>query len=78
MKNHHRIRELLEKALPSVGGDREPARDLWPELRCRIEGAQYTAPSRPGVAWFDWVLGCGVALVAIAFPVSIPVLLYYL
>lgn len=78
MKNHHRIRELLQRALPSVGEDREPACDLWPELRRRIEGAQNTAPSRPAVPWFDWVLACSVAVVAIAFPVSIPLLLYYL
>lgn len=78
MKNDHRLHELLQKALPSVGEDSEPACDLWPELRRRIEGAQYTAPSRPAVAWLDWVLACGVALVAIAFPVSIPLLLYYL
>jgi hypothetical protein len=80
MKNreHDRIRTLLQQALPSVGNDPEPARDLWPELQARMEQAHAPSQARSAVPWFDWVLAGGVALVAIAFPASIPVLLYYL
>ena len=80
MKNreHDRIPTLLQQAIPPVAKDPEPARDLWPELRARIERAHAPSPARSAVPWFDWVLGGCVALVAIAFPASIPVLLYYL
>jgi hypothetical protein len=80
MKNrkHDRIRALLQQALPPVGNNREPARDLWPELQGRIGRAHDSAPAPSAIFWFDWVLAGGVALVAIAFPASIPVLLYYL
>ena len=82
---HHqndRIRTLLRQALAPIGEDREPARDLWPELQSRIQPASATARAIPAqtlvIPWFDWVLAGGVALVAVAFPASIPVLLYYL
>jgi len=82
-----RIRTLLQQSLAPVANDCEPARDLWPELQRRIGQAQASAdtpaPARaaifwPAIPWFDWVLAGGVAVVAIAFPASIPVLLYYL
>ena len=91
MKNNDRMRTLLEQALPPVGEDQEPARDLWPELERRIAEARAAVPAadatpaaipaeipRPAIPWFDVALGCGVALVAVAFPASVPVLLYYL
>lgn len=83
MKNNDRIRTLLERALPPVGEDQEPARDLWPELQHRIAEAKTALPARdliprPAIPWFDWALAGGLAVVAVAFPASIPVLLYYL
>ena len=80
MKNREkdRIRELLEQSLAPLGDDHEPIRDLWPKLERRIGQAQAQAPPRPMIPWFDWVLAGGVAIVAVAFPASIPVLLYYL
>jgi hypothetical protein len=78
MKNreHDRIRTLLQQALPPVGESPQPAHDLWPDLKRRIN--ETPAPVRLAVPWFDWALAGGVALVAVAFPASIPVLLYYL
>jgi hypothetical protein len=83
MKNNDRTRTLLEQALPPVGQDQEPSRDLWPELERRIAEAKTAIPARdlnprPAIPWFDWVLAAGVAIVAVAFPASVPVLLYYL
>jgi hypothetical protein len=78
MKNreHDSIRTLLQQALPPVGESPELARDLWPGLKRRINEAP--APAQQAIPWFDWALAGGVALVAVAFPASIPVLLYYL
>jgi len=83
MKNTDRIRTLLERALPPVGEDQEPSRDLWPEVERRIAEAKTAIPVRdailrPAIPWFDWALAGGVAIVAFAFPASVPVLLYYL
>ena len=75
-REHKRIRELLQQALPPVGEAREPTHDLWPALQARIN--QSAAPARLIIPWFDWALAGGVAIVAVAFPASIPVLLYYL
>jgi hypothetical protein len=77
-RERDRIRRLLQQSLTPIGDNHEPARELWPELRDRIGQAPQQAPSRTAIPWFDWVLAGGVAIVAIAFPASIPVLLYYL
>jgi len=84
MKNreHDRIRTLLQETLTPIGDSREPDNDLWPELERRMyqqQPAEQIDPrQRRVIPWFDWVLGGGVAMVAVAFPASIPVLLYYL
>lgn len=83
MKDTDRIRTLLQQTLPPVGEDQEPPRDLWPELQDRISEAKAAASTRDaiprhGIPWFDWALAGGVAIVAVAFPASVPVLLYYL
>lgn len=70
-QDEDRIRELLKKALPSIG-EAEPARDLWPDMLRRMDATQDAPP------WFDWALaGALVGFVAFV-PMSIPVLLYYL
>jgi hypothetical protein len=80
MKNHEhdRIRQLLEHSLPPVGDGQHPARDLWPGMQRRLREPSAMIPDRLKIPWFDWVLAGGVAIVAVAFPASIPVLLYYL
>ena len=80
-REHDRIRTLLHQALPPVGEAHEPAHELWPDLQRRINQTEATAPVRPAIPpilWLDWVLAGGVAMVSLAFPASIPVLLYYL
>lgn len=65
------LKRVLKAALPPVG-DSEPRRDLWPELRRRIE-------SEPtGFAWLDWLLAAGAAAWLLLFPTAIPALLYNL
>ena len=69
--NNEKIRELLRKAILPVA-DREPKRDLWPQMLRRLEERPVRVP------WFDWAL---VAVLAIWFffsPQAIPILLYHL
>jgi hypothetical protein len=69
---------LLRRAAPPVGEDVGPQHDLWPQMQARLTQRE-DAPSRlKRVPWFDWALAGGVALVAVAFPAAVPVLLYYL
>jgi hypothetical protein len=80
MKNHEhdRIRELMQHSLPPIADNPQPARDLWPDLQRRLREPSASVPARLNISWFDWALAGGVAIVAVAFPASIPVLLYYL
>lgn len=77
MKDNDRLRTLLRQALSPTGDDNNPAHDLWPELQRRIAESKSTAAAK-GIPWFDLALAGGVAIVAVAFPAAIPVLLYYL
>lgn len=70
-QEQERMKELLKQALPQVA-DAEPARDLWPAVRRRLD-ARHPAPP-----WFDWALAGGLVVFAGFAPASIPVLLYYL
>jgi hypothetical protein len=67
-----RLKKLLQQALPPVGNDAEPGRDLWPAMLKRLDAR----PAR--VPWFDWALVAGVITLVALFPAWIPVLLYYL
>jgi len=69
--NEARIRELLQRALPPA--EAQLPRDLWPEMLRRLDQG---APAR-AVPWLDWALLAVVAIGVVAFPHSIPVLLYY-
>jgi hypothetical protein len=78
-----RIKELLRQALPPVAPQAEPARDLWPAVLRRLDAQP--APSRAlpqklshKLPWFDWALIAGLVVFAVAFPATIPVILYYL
>ncbi|HEY2858678.1 MAG TPA: hypothetical protein VGJ21_09700 [Terracidiphilus sp.] len=68
------IEQLLRAAVPPIGEDAEPRCDLWPAMQQRLE----RKVDLRSVPWFDWALGAGVALVAVAVPATAPVLLYYL
>lgn len=76
------IKNLLKRASPPVEMSAEPSRDLWPELLRRMDvDAAKTVPvsiGRSKWVWFDWALVAGLAAMALAFPASIPLLLYYL
>jgi hypothetical protein len=76
-----RIKELLRQAMPPVGAEAEPAPepsiDLWPAVLRRLD-AHRAAQPRLNWVWFDWALLAGVVAVTVAFPASIPMLLYYL
>jgi len=75
------IKELLRQAMPPVGAEAEPAPkpsiDLWPAVLRRLD-TQPAAQLRLNWVWFDWALLAGVVAVTVAFPASIPMLLYYL
>ena len=72
-----RIKHLLQQALPPIEAEAEPGRDLWPAVLRRLD-AHPAAQSRFNWAWFDGALLAGLAAVTVAFPASIPLLLYYL
>jgi hypothetical protein len=84
-----RLQHLLRQALPPVEAEREPAAslepgtslepdiDLWPAVLRRLD-AQPRAQIRSRWIWFDWALAASLAIMAVSFPASIPLLLYYL
>ena len=67
-----RLKKLLQQAIPPVGENPEPARDLWPAVLRRLDASHIRVP------WFDWALLAGVAAFAAFTPAWIPVLLYYM
>jgi hypothetical protein len=75
-----RLKNLLRTAIPRLHHELEPARDLWPAVLRRLDETPEPSPgllSRP-IPWFDWVLAGGLAIFVVAFPATIPLLLYYL
>jgi hypothetical protein len=67
-----RTKQLLRQALPPMR-DAEPARDLWPAMRRRLNASAAASP-----LWFDWALAGGLVAFAAFAPSAIPVFLYYL
>jgi len=67
------LKKLLKGAVPPVGGT-ELRRDLWPEMRRRLEERTV----RVRVPWWDWALLAGASLLLLLFPRVIPALLYHL
>jgi hypothetical protein len=47
-------------------------------MQARMNQQDDFASRLKAVPWFDWALAGGVALLAVAFPAAVPVLLYYL
>ncbi|MGC1460571.1 MAG: hypothetical protein WA802_00130 [Terracidiphilus sp.] len=72
-----RIKNLLRQALPPIEAKTEPALDLWPAMLRRLDTKSTAQPGSRWV-WFDWALAAGLAVIAVSFPASIPLLLYYL
>jgi hypothetical protein len=71
------LKQLLRAGVPPVQENAEQERDLWPMMQTRLRQPDAVIGLR-SVPWFDWALAGGVALLAVAFPSAVPVLLYYL
>lgn len=67
------LKKLLKGAVPPLG-ETELRRDLWPEMRRRLEERTV----RVRVPWWDWALLAGASLLLLLFPGVIPALLYHL
>jgi hypothetical protein len=71
-EEHDRLKQVLQAALPPIGREPEPARDLWPAVLKRLDAKQAMPP------WYDWALLAGFVGLLALFPSAIPVILYYL
>ena len=65
------LKELLQRAAASPA-DRELKRDLWPEMRQRLDRPPVQIP------WGDWALAATLLLCLLLFPETIPAVLYLL
>jgi hypothetical protein len=74
-ENDEQLKQLIRQAIAPVK-DAELHRDLWPQMRKRLQREQQHEPVR--VPWFDWVLAAVSCLILIFFPGVIPALLYHL
>jgi hypothetical protein len=83
-QEQQKIAELLKQSLPPV--DREPRRDLWPDMLSRLDQhpasrpwfAEIVSPANLAVVpWFDWVLLAVLVLAVCIYPKSIPIWLYH-
>ena len=63
------LKELLRRAAPGPA-DRELKRDLWPEMRQRVERPPVQIPLG------DWALAATLLLCLLLFPQTIPAVLY--
>ncbi len=69
--NDDELQQLLKSAVPPVV-DTELKHDLWPRMLRRLD------ERRLPVLWFDWALVAFVAVCLLAFPATVPGLLYHL
>ena len=65
------LKELLKRA-GAGPADRELKRDLWPEMRRRLERPPVRIP------WGDWAVAATLLLCLLLFRAAIPVVLYLL
>ena len=70
--NDKDVKNLLRHALRPASTDLQ--RDLWPQMLQRLD----TRSPIKSIPWFDWALLALMAIFILAFPHSIPVLLYHL
>ena len=71
-----RVKDLLQRAMTSVGDDDQPDRNLWPAMLRRMDEEHVRGAA--SVPWFDWALAAGLVAFAAMAPRTIPVILYYL
>jgi hypothetical protein len=69
--NDEQFGRLLRDAVAPVG-DPELSRDLWPDMRARLDASRFRVP------WFDWVLAALALVLCLIAPGAIPGLLYHL
>ena len=65
-----KVRDALKKSFPPVST--ELRRDLWPQVLAKLDDR----PAR--VPWYDWALAGSSAVMFLAFPKWILVLVYHL
>lgn len=65
------LKVLLQRAA-SGPADRELKRDLWPEIRQRLDRPPLQIP------WWDWALAAILLLCLLLFPETIPTMFYLL
>jgi hypothetical protein len=70
------LKQMLREALPPLGADAEPDRDLWPAMLRRMD--EQSSLGASSIPWFDWALAGGLVAFAAIAPRTIPVILYYL
>jgi len=75
--DEERMKQTLRAVLPPVEAEAEPGRDLWPAVLRRLD-EERAVPVGSRWVWFDGALLAGLAILAVAFPASIPLLVYYL
>jgi len=79
--DEERMKQTLRAALPPVEAGAEPGPapsiDLWPAVLRRLD-EERAVPAGSRWVWFDGALLAGLAILAVAFPASIPLLVYYL
>jgi hypothetical protein len=77
-KGTENIERLLRETMPPVGDTADPPHDLWPTMQARLNAQPALAERVKAVPWFDWALAAGLAVFALSFPVTMPMLMYYL
>lgn len=65
------LARLLRRAVPPLGAE-QPRRDLWNEVRARLDQRERRMP------WFDWAIAAAAAMGLAALPEVLPTLLYLL
>lgn len=74
------VKELLQQTFPPLRDhDIELRRDLWPQLKQRLDNENVRDHARHPlhIPWFDWALAALAATALIFFPGVIPALLYH-
>ena len=83
-QERERVAELLKQSVPSI--EREPRRDLWPDMLSRLDehpaskpwfAALFAHADLAAVPWFDWVLLAALIVGVCFYPKSIPIWLYH-
>jgi hypothetical protein len=78
-QNNDEIKALLKSAITPVNYTELP-RDLWPQMLRKLDErpAPAVLATLDKIPWFDWALAAILSALLIAFPGTIPALLYHL